>query len=508
MAYGELGGLNYQITPQFIGGQPAAQPAVAPVAGQQVPALGNDPIAVRGEKTKDLYANYQALKSFVENLSKQGIDAFDPYQDPQVFETMNMLQANVLFAANALKGEYEADKQMRPLIAQGQVGVKQGVDQSGLYSQNADNYFSTQPTYATKELNDRLAQTTMTPGSQDRVNSLIAPYIQHIDEQVRQQILSPQEGEIQKQSIIQNAYKTPVFAPRQERSGKNYDAQLGLLRKYTNLGQGVWNDGTYRPEERDGRVFLVNTEGKGDVLGRYEAGVDKNGTPVYKDKILKNWVKDAETGEVFLEFTDPSIPKERVSNQSGDAITRTFLANNSKYGSVDKFMEAATELGLTDGTGSTINQYLMPSNADEIKERVKQSAGPMKEGIKQSVGNIQKELDNLKESSFWKGTHVVSYPFPDGTTLEVKKVGKDKFAIENADEWKGQVDGNIDNLSKDNIIKILSAKNFWKNKVFVSKSGEAPQYSDKQQKALSAFSKQFNRQPNPNELAKLLDKYK
>jgi hypothetical protein len=504
MAYGELGGLNYQITPQFIGDQPAAQP-MAPVAAQQLPALGNDPIAVRGEKTKDLYANYQALKSFVENLSKQGIDAFDPYQDPQVFEAMNMLQANVLFAANALKNEMSAENQMRPLIAQGQVGIKQGVDQSGLYSQNADNYFSTQPTYATKELNDRLAQTTMTPGSQDRVNSLIAPYIQQIDEQVRQQILSPQEGEIQKQSIIQNAYKTPVFSPNaSSRSGKNYDAQLGLLRKYTNLSQGVWNDGTFKPEERDGKVFLVNQEGKGDVLGRYEAGIDKNGTPVYKDKILKGWIKDADTGEVFMEFTDPSIPKERVSNQSGDAITRTFLSNNSKYGDVSKFMEAASELGLTDATGSTINQYLMPSNADEIKEKVRTSGSAMQQGVKQVVDGVKKELNKMSDPFI--GNNSIGYKLPNGRRLEIgKHRGRNEYYIVNKDDF--DINRN-ESLSQEDVVKMLSQLNFFNSKTYVSKSDETPQYSDKQQKALSAFSKQFNRQPNPNELAKLLDKYK
>jgi hypothetical protein len=505
---GQTGALNYKINPQFIGGPPqqGAPQGVAPVQAE-IPAMEQDPLAVREGLTNDYYQNYNMLKKYIEVLSKDGIDPFDPYADPVVFQTMNKLQANVLHAANALKGEFDAEKQMRLPIATGQVGVKQGVDQRGLYAQNADNYYSAQPTYATQELNRRLGQNTNTRRDQDAFNAEIQPYIQQIEQQVQQGILSPEEGEIQKQSIFKNVYTTPVFAPQRPWNDpfNKYKGSIGLLKKYTNLSQGVWQDGSYRTEERDGEVYLVNSEGQGDVLGRYNAGFDKNGNPVYKDKVVKGWMKNADTGQVYIEFTDPSIEPELVSNQPGDAVAMKFVSNNPKYGSVDKMNEAMEVFNIGNGLGGSANEYLTPENAPQIKERVLNSAGPMKEGVKQVVSRIKKELSDLPEWNAILSRNSVSYKLPNGKELDVKKNGKNSYALRG--DWKqSDFEGvDINNLSEDQIIKILSKTGFFNSKTYVQ--GGQGKVTGKQQKAVEAFTKQFGRQPNQNEMAKILAKY-
>jgi hypothetical protein len=478
---GQAGALNYQINPQFIGGPPQGAPqGVAPVQAE-VPAMEQDTLAVRESLTNDYYQNYNMLKSFVKGLSEQGIDPFDPYADPVVFQTMNKLQANVLHAANALKGEFEAEKQMRMPIATGKVGIRQGVDQQGLYAQDANSYFSKEASPLVQEANTRLNTPTYTTKDQNNFNAAyLQPNIDRIDAMVAQGTMSPEEGEYQKALIQQNVAQTSYqqLIPRGSRSTpKNYDAQLGLLKKFTNLSQGVWNDGTYKPEERNGQVFLVNEEGKGDLLGKHQSADGKTA-----DKVVKNWLKDPDSGEVFVEFMDPNIPMERVSNQRGDAITRAFVSNNSKYGSVDKMMEAAEELGLTDDVGSAINEYLMPENASQIKQKVRDSAGIMKEGVKQVAARVRKELDGMKESGFFAGSQTIGYKLPDGRELIFKKNGSNNFSIVNPEEFEIAA-GSTAKMSKDDVISTLSQLKFF-NKTYVQGGrSKAAQSNDLKSKA-------------------------
>lgn len=480
MGYGQGAAQNFKINPQYIG---SPQQQVAPQEVQPSSVMGaidpNDPLAIRDKLTSDYYNNYGQLKSFAASMAKQGIDVFEAdYSQPgggAPFKTAMRLQAGLMYASNALKGEYEAEKQMRPMEVQGQVQMKQGVDRNGMYASDASNYYSTDATPMVKEANARLNTPTFTNNDQNNFNqAYLDETIGKLDQLVQQGMMSPEQAQQQKNMLMENVKQTSYqqLIPRATKPGKNYDSQIGLLKKYTNLSQGVWNDGTYRPEERKGQLFLVNSEGQGDVLGRYEASTDKNGAPVLKDKVVKNWLKDPDTGEVFIEFTDPTIPMERVSNQRGDAITRTFVSNNSKYGSVDKIMEAATELGLTDDVGSAINSALMPEDSDARKKTVRESAGPVKEKLKQAKVNIKKELSGLKSTLFGNDKKV--YPLPNGTKLEIgRHQGEQSFYINNPEEIG--LSGDVENLTMDEVYDYLSQAGFFQRYFEQPQQSAAPQ---------------------------------
>ena len=379
MERGQIGGLNYRMTfPPRQGGYAGGMGTDdgGEEINYQQPALPKNPIAHREKLTSDYFNNYNLLKSFTLDLAKKGIDASDPYQDPEAFKVFQKLQAGLMLAANALEREGQAEDQMRPYIAQDKVRVSQNADRNGLYAQDPTSYYSTELTPGAQEVNYRLRQETNDPQSEARLNQLMQFEGQKIDQQVSRGEISPERGQYLKSQLVPNKWRTQVFSPNSGRGaggdGK-YDYQVALLRKYTNLKNGVWSPETYQKTTVNGKVFLKNEDGKGDVLGKYNARPDKNGNPILKDKVVDSWLKDPITGKVYIKYTDPEIPMEEVSNQPGDAVTRSFVSNNSKYGSVDKIMEAATATGLINEQGSSIDQMLMPQNYQDIQSQVRQA---------------------------------------------------------------------------------------------------------------------------------------
>jgi hypothetical protein len=225
MEYGQLGGLNYEINfPQQQ--QRAIDPgAMAEQAVQYRPmAPQKDQLAVREKLTGDYYNNYAALENFAKEMSAQGIDPFKPdfSQDGggsahQIFQKM---QANLMYAANALKNEYEAEKDVRQQEMSGAVRMKPGVSREGMYYSDPNNFFSTKLPQGVEETNQRLAQETNDPTSQNRANQLLTQEVAKIDQQVQQGYMSPEEGEYFKNQLVENKWRTQPFAPRVDMQAK------------------------------------------------------------------------------------------------------------------------------------------------------------------------------------------------------------------------------------------------------------------------------------------------
>jgi len=462
MGYGDALGYNFRI-----GRDQIPQPSqMAEESVTSDPEVGqydkNDLLANRSKLTQDVYENMSILRNYAQELAKKGIDVTKPdfTQEGGGPEHLAYLKldAAVKHATNALKNEYLAEQQLRPLEAEGKIRFNQGVDRSGNYMQNPENYYSTAPLENVKEANIRGRENSYTPQDQARINAVIAREAEQIDEQVRQGYLSKEAGNLQKSYLVNNAYTTPAsaFSDSGRGSGKN-DFQIGLLRKYTNLSQGVWNPGTYTKKVIDGKVYLINEDGRGDSVGKYQAGVDSNGNPVIKDKIVKWWRLDPATNQVEIEFTDNKIPSEIVSNKSGDAVTRDFVSSNPKYGSVDKFMETARNQGLLDSTGSLINSTLMPLNADQIKNQVSQLGKESSEKVEGVRTAHVDQLKGVKDPFLFFRNNSTNFKTPDGDLIVGKHRGKDLYYIDNwKDFYKNADESEFTKLSSDKVVQILT----------------------------------------------------
>lgn len=513
MDRGALGALNYRMT--FPGQQQMAQEdaQVVPMNPQgYLPPAEKDPLAVREKLTSDYYNNYNLLQNVVKDAMAQGLNPFEPDYSQEggglAFQTFQRAQAGLMYAANALKNEMSAENQTRPYELSGAARLKPGVEREGLYYSDPNNFMSTKLPQGVEETNQRLAQTTQTPQDQNRANQLLQAEVQKIDQQVAQGIMSKEEGDYYKAQLVPNVYKTPIFSPNsQDKDGQKYENSIAMLRKYTNLKNGVWNTGTFGKTTVDGKVYLTNEDGKGDVLGKHNAGVDKNGTIIYKDKVVDKWLKDPQTGKVFIKYTDSQIPIEEVSNRSGDAITRDFVSNNAKYGTVDKIMEAASARGYLDDKGSSIDERLMPENYQDVQREVDSVGKTSALAVDKAMKSLRKQLRGIKDPLL--GNNWVDYELPNGKIAKVAKHrDKNLYYIKNVSELfpsaTGEEREDMTNLTEDEIFSFLDDNFNYSSKFLNERSG----MSTTQQKALSAFEQQMGRKPTPSEEQKILAKYK
>jgi hypothetical protein len=458
MELGALGSLNYRMgfPQQQAPGQQPIPPQQQGGGQYQVP-VEKDPLATRGKLTSDYYNNVGLLRSF---LQEHGSDAAKPDYTQEgggmAHQVFQQLQANVMMSANALKNEQAAENQMRPSIAEGRTRIKGGVDQSGMYATDAQNYTPTAIDPLVLEANKELGDPRYTQANSDELNRAVRdPKIQYYQQQIQKDPANAEYYNRQIEALLQN---TPqVYAPAafdRDRGTGKFDYQTGLLRKYTNLKNGVWSPDSYTKTISRGKVYLKNEESKGDVMGKYNAGTDSNGNIVYKDKIVDSWLKDPSTGKVYIKYTDSTIPMEEVSNQPGDAVTRTFVSNNSKYGSVDKIMEAATATGLTNEQGSSVDPMLMPQNFQDIQSQVRQSGNQAASKIQGVVSTLKKQLSELEDPML--GNNWVAYTLPDGRKVQVAKHrNKKTYYIKNYEEL-GFSGDEPKNLTEDDVISYLS----------------------------------------------------
>jgi hypothetical protein len=274
-------GYDYQIPGQFINPQqPAAPVGLPPVqsgGNYQQAAEGNDLLANRGKLTEDYYNNYGALDSYSKEMARQGINVFQPdYTQPgggQPFQIAQQIQASVLHAANALKGEFESQQTLAPYEAKGDIRRKQGVDPNSLMYSDAQNFYGTDEDPRIKEANLRNREATYTAADSRRVNAQTSQALAAIDQEVANGIISAEEGEYKKGALIANVNTTNPYAfrptPYDQKTAdreKNVKQRVELIKQLKNGvvtgDQGVLN--ILRRVQGVEDVEYVNT---GDEVG-------------------------------------------------------------------------------------------------------------------------------------------------------------------------------------------------------------------------------------------------
>lgn len=218
MEYGQLSGLNYRMT--FPGQAQEQDQAAAPAPveyGGYLPEQ-KDPLAVREGLTDAYFNNYATLQAVVKDALAKGLNPFEPdYSEDNggglAFKTFQRAQANLLHSANALRSEYQAEQQMRPILSRGDARVKQGVDTSGLYMNNPNNFYSTALDPIVTEANKELGDARYTQRDSAALNQAVRdPRVQRFQELMQS---DPQNAEYYQRQIDGLLQNTPQTAYQQ-----------------------------------------------------------------------------------------------------------------------------------------------------------------------------------------------------------------------------------------------------------------------------------------------------
>jgi hypothetical protein len=449
---GQLGANTYQMT------FPGQQQVPVGVQQQQLKPeqfdLGKDPLAIREKLTSDLYNAKALLDAVAKDFSSQGIDPFTPDYSQDggglAFQTLEKAKANLMYAADALRLQAEADEKEREAYMRGDIRYTSGYDPTTDMSTQmnpADVYYSTQLDPRTVAANQRTAQNVYT---QRDANNLNRQVYDPTYKALGQSGFSPEEQAYQQSALLKSVPETSyqqLIDRSGGRGGSQNTPEIEVLKKVTNLAQGVWPEGTYNVITKGGKALLENRTMSGEYLGDY-IGQDAKGNQKVFRKIVKRWIKDPETGEVIIEFDNADIPAEVVSNTKGDVIASSIISNNPKYGSAQKMYATARELGYLDDTSSAINEALIPQNADAIRNNIKEKGKAKSAAIKQRYDQVKNQITDLDGGFF---------EVSDGRVLKVKKHRfKDKYYIDGwEDLYEGSSADKFENLTVEQVLDKL-----------------------------------------------------
>lgn len=353
--------LDYEIPQSFISrdqGQPQ-EPQVEPSSNLGKIEDPAHPLAARGKLTSDYYNNYAQLEQYAKSMAKDfGVDIFKPDYTQEggghAFQLAQKLQANIMYAANALKNEFSAEKDRRQAIDEGKLLRKHGVDYNNTLAYSDDsNFIPTAALPGITEANMRGREDTFDPQSAARINQQIQAQSGQIDQLVQSGQLSPEEGQLQKSYLVKNSYKlsSQQLTDDGGSGGKAVKSMIPLYERATNVSRGAF-DGTDKVVK--GQHFLAAPIFSGDAFGEGQLShVDKvgNESVVKAPKQVKGVLKDS-SGRVFFEFENPNIPLERIDNLDPAEFYRRLVESNSgKYGGVGSlpaFYQELEKKGYTD----------------------------------------------------------------------------------------------------------------------------------------------------------------
>jgi hypothetical protein len=561
---GNIGGLDFRME-QY---PPAAAPVYTPPVttgqpvGTSLPEYSNDPLAVREKLTSDYYNNMAMVRDFAESMASKGINPFEPdWSQPDgglAFQTMQKLKAGVAYASNALRNEFYAEKQMRPLEASGQVRLKPGVKREGLYYSDPRNFYSTALDPVVTQANQVLGDSRYTRSDSQRLNEAVRdPRVQYYQEQMQKDPDNAIYYQRQIEALIQNTPQTFI-----QRGGDTGAANSGIsayVKKWSEIANGL---GFQPGESFDQRGNRIDISRPSEFVGR-QLGYLADGKKFILDRFEKIVQPD---GSFIVEAVD-TTGKSRVQVDPNNIVgsLRSFIETNEGATALKDLNSFFRTQGFDTATQSVPANLFAP-RATDVTEQT--DVAPKVMGVRE---NISRSLDYLAEGGIGRfflnalalGTNnpsalrstEIEYATPDGRTLKIKKDG-DLYKISNYRDIFGTpkngvieingkktpVNGVFEKVPKATLQAMLEKfgvvnvmlKDSDGNVVATEPIGggvvnqqspsqptntdDTDRYiedyerlygvSDNQKRAVEAFIKKFGRKPTQSETKKIFDKYR
>lgn len=246
---GQLGGLAYEI--------PLNQrlQQQAPMGGQMAPArvaapvgVSDDPLASIEGITNEYYGNAAMIQEFTNEMASKGINPFVPDYSQEggglAFQTMQKLLANQMYIANKLRNEQVARQQAQPLMMTGQTQLAQGVDQSGFYASDPNNFIPTAVDPRIREANTSLRDNRYTQGDSRALNQAVRdPLAQQYEAAIAAET-DPRRRQALEYQLSALQTNTPEVYPGllRPRSGVNPEDVSGRAELIRRFKQGIVNN--------------------------------------------------------------------------------------------------------------------------------------------------------------------------------------------------------------------------------------------------------------------------
>src|SRR5690606_5468986 len=258
--------------------------------------VSDDPLASIEGVTNEYYGNAAMLREFVNEMTRKGINPFVPdfSQDGGglAFQTMQKLLANQMYTANKLRNEQVARQQAQPLMMTGQTQLAQGVDQSGFYASDPNNFIPTAVDPRIREANTFLRDNRYTQGDSRALNQAVRdPLAQQYEAAIAAET-DPRRRQALEYQLSALQTNTPevypgLLRPRNDGSNSTVGAYVS---EFSEIASGNRFQPGDRYDERGNRIDVARPasfvnrqwgftpDGKKFILDRFERYVNPDGT--------------------------------------------------------------------------------------------------------------------------------------------------------------------------------------------------------------------------------------
>lgn len=464
--------LAYELPDQRYLATPGAPPQAAP-PNPLLPNQGDGSPLAEVEGLTDAYYNtFGKLRSFAQSMWKdKGIDVTAPDIDQPgggtPFKTYQLLEAQLMRTANHLSNRQKETVQMRPYEATGQV-----VQRDGQYETQA---LRPEVEDALKKIDGPFYNKAEADRAKERI---VGPLLAKLEEEWASGHQDPMLAHnIQTLRGAGTTYSTYpglyTFQPREDATDKarlkaaaGATREVGVLKRFTALKNGFWEPGSYqvRKDAATGNPELENRSHEGETFG---ATVINNsaGVPQNIKRIVDAWVRKPDKS-VWVTFKpDPEAgttpPPVRVDNQDGADVTAVFQQGNPKFGQSPQMYQAVDILGYSDpnNTGGlhepTMYNQEDPNGLSQLEAGRNSIDTELGGYVKQEAEkkSLADELGKLSGTWLAGGKEFV---LPNGQKVNIKK----HF---NNDTYYIPGDKEAENLTLDDLYKLLSASGYFSN---------------------------------------------
>lgn len=530
--YGNALGYNYQIGRDPVTNQVAAPQQQQIQLDPSIGNYGNDPLAYRQGLTSNVIKTASALRSIAQEGARLGIDVTRPdLSDPNggpLYQAWLLADTALKSASDELEQEYEMQKIYAPLLAEGKVIRRPGVDTSGAFYNNADNFMSTAIDPIVLGANNRLGDNFYDQADADAVNKAIRdPRIAYYTNQIQADPTNADYYQRQIDALLTATKSTFVDRSGGSGNGSPNPSISAYVKDFSNLSLGNGFTPTDRFDAGGNRI----DEAKPAWLVGRQLGFTPDGKKFIVDRVEK---KINPQGGIVVEAIDSegnALPLDK-SNISG--TVRSFIETNEGAGA----LKDLNSFFQSQGYNPAVTSIPATDFGDPTTKSTQSDTSPQVLSIRKEVSDNLDLLSGsgfknfLKSASFGAifGSTPTELKFQtrDGQEIVVTKSG-DKYNFENFENFYGKpsagkikigdqefkVDGTFKNIPKERITQIIDDFGYTGVKLKNSKgedvqlpSSSATDLTPRQQQALSAFEAKVGRKPTESELTKLLEKYK
>jgi hypothetical protein len=413
----QAGGLTYTFPARQIGEQQPVAGGQAPMQAQQGGSPFDIPLVEDGvptieNYTRNYYDSYGRLKDFTETMWKDyGVDVTKPdFSQPGgglLHEAFQKMDADLRIAANDLSESKNILAEQRKAELEMKAMKAPGYDPYAQIAREAPNGMIPLGLFEDVQQGIQGVSNKVynTPGEVQRAYATLQPLIQKYETLKTTDPRNAAVYQRQIDALRQPTYSTPDVAWRPPSGGGSEKDQqyLTMARKIANSMAGNWtpDDTEYDPQTKQ-NISILNAE-SGLSMGQTTVKNQK-GEDVKVDKIIKRYVKTPD-GEVYAEFNDDRIPRERVDNKSADEAVTTIFNENKLLGG-DDAIEFLNRLRQTSGGGYTLRSLYAPEQ-ESLYQEAKSTGMTSTAATKQGLQRLAEVKSNIS-SRFKTNTEAVN----------------------------------------------------------------------------------------------------